>query len=400
MKKYILILLLTLVVRAENIPFLVKFKENADQEKVLSEIGGKKRSELDKINTKVVEIPEQAAAVGFLRLLLSEEVEYAEADTLIAPQPIPNDPFYSHQWFHENIKSPTAWDMTVGSPDVIIAILDSGVYNHDEFAGRFVPGWNFYDQNTNTDDVTGHGTAVAGCAAAAGNNGIGVAGVSWNCKLMPLRISQPDGYAYLSTIATGLTWAADRGARVANISYLVNSSSSVASAAQYFMSKGGVVVNSAGNQASVLSYANSPYLVTVSATTSSDTLSSFSNQGSYIDLSAPGSNIATTSRNNDYQSWNGTSFSSPIVAGVAALIISVNPGLSADQIRNILTESADDLGPVGWDQAYGFGRVNASRAVVLASQTTPAPTPTPTPTPEPEPTPTPKPPKGKGRGKK
>src|SRR5207244_2289774 len=120
------------------------------------------------------------------------------------------------------------------------------------------------DNNSDTHDVYGHGTAVAGTAAACSNNGVGVASIAWGCKIMPIRISDPQGYATDSTIASALTWAADHGARVANISFgSIGMFSAVSTAAQYFQSRGGVVTTSAGNAAEVLTYADNPYMLTV-----------------------------------------------------------------------------------------------------------------------------------------
>jgi len=163
-----------------------------------------------------------------------------------------------------------------------------------------------------------------------------------------------------------LTWAADHGARVANISYIVSDSSAVTSAAQYFQSKGGVVASSAGNYSTFSNSSDNPYILTVSATDKSDVIYSYSNTGKNIDLAAPGDSFSTQ-MGGGYVSTGGTSYSSPIVAGVAALVISANPGLSGAQVQNILRESADDLGALGWDSTYGSGRVNAARAVSMAA---------------------------------
>ena len=129
-----------------------------------------------------------------------------------------------------------------------------------------VPGWNSYDNNSNSNDVAGHGTAVAGTAAAAGNNAAGVASVAWGCKVMPIRVSDTSGNATYSSIASGLNWAASHGARVANISYIVTGSSTVTAAARSFQTNGGVVVASAGNYSSFDSSPDNPSILTVSAT--------------------------------------------------------------------------------------------------------------------------------------
>ena len=198
---------------------------------------------------------------------------------------------------------------------------------HPDLVPNLVPGWNTYDNNSNSADVYGHGTEVAGTVAASGNNGMGVASVAFGCKLMPVRISDTSGLGYSSTVASGLTWAADHGARVANISYEFTGDSAVDSAAQYFDSKGGVVTVSAGNYSTVLTIPDDPNVLTVSATDSNDDIASWSNTGTPIDLAAPGVNIWTTTMGGGYSPASGTSFSAPTAAGVAALVISANPSL-------------------------------------------------------------------------
>jgi len=188
---------------------------------------------------------------------------------------------------------------------------------------------------------------------------------------MPVRISALDGTATYSAMASGLTWAADHGARVANLSYKASTSATVASAASYFQSKGGVVVAAAGNQATFDSSSDNPNILTVSATDSNDVLTSYSNTGNNIDLAAPGT-VFTTYEGGSYGNSGGTSVASPIVAGAAALVLSVKPTMTATQVQEILKQSADDIGPAGWDTSYGWGRVNVARAVSLAAG--PAPT--------------------------
>src|SRR6185369_8180687 len=153
----------------------------------------------------------------------------------------------------------------------------------------------------------------------------------------------------------------------ANISYSpITDSSTVTSAAKYLQSKGGVVTSSAGNTGTFVSTPDSPYILTVSATDANDVLSSSSSTGNNVDLSAPGISIRTTARGGTYAAVSGTSFSAPIVAGVAALVMTANPSLTPAQVQDILKQSADDLGASGWDASYGWGRVNATRAVAMA----------------------------------
>jgi hypothetical protein len=232
-----------------------------------------------------------------------------------------------------------------------------------------VPGWNTYDNNNNTADVHGHGTMVSGMAVAAGNNLAGSAGVSFGSKLMPIRITDTSGYGYFSTMAAGINWAADRGARVASISFQgVAGSSTVMSAAQYMRNKGGVVLTAAGNTGILESYAASDYLTVVGASDSSNNVASFSSYGKFVDLAAPGVSIFTTARGGGYASPSGTSAASPVAAGVYALMMSANPTLSPASLDNIIFSTASDVGLAGKDEKSGWGVVNASAAVGKAAQ--------------------------------
>ena len=300
-------------------------------------------------------------------------MEFAELDRVLpVEQMTPNDPVYAasaNSWSLQKIKAPEAWALDIGSSDITIAILDTGVDGtHEDLIAKMVAGWNVYNNDSDTSDVIGHGTAVAGAAAASSNNGLGIASVAWECRIMPIRISDPSGYASYSAMANGLTWAAEHGARVANISYNVSGSATVSSAAKYFQGKGGVVVAAAGNEGAFAKTAEDPYILRVGATDSSDVLYSWSNTGNNLDLVAPG-NASVTMRGGGYGGGGGTSFSSPLVAGGAALILSANPFLAPSAVQDILRQSADDLGPTGWDSSYGFGRLNLERAVLMVSTT-------------------------------
>jgi hypothetical protein len=349
----------------------------SDLQQLFAAHGAKQHAVINQINVRVLNVPEAASASVLGALQHNPNIEFGELDFVAKADAVPNDPYYvyNYQWHLSKIAAPSAWDVTTGSTSVIIAVLDTGIDStHPDIAAKLILGWNFYDNNSDTTEVYAHGTAVAGTAAAISNNGTGVASIAWGCKIMPIRVSDTNGYANSSVIASGLTYAADHGARVANISFGVSDSSTVASAAQYFQSKGGVVTVSAGNEGTFNSTADNPYVLTVSATDSNDALASFSNTGNNVDLAAPGVSIMTAGGGGLYVSGTGTSFSAPIVAGVAALVISVNPSLTAAQVQNILKQSADDLGASGWDPSFGYGRINAYKAVIAAQSGEPADT--------------------------
>ncbi|MCW5619758.1 MAG: S8 family serine peptidase, partial [Burkholderiales bacterium] len=241
---------------------------------------------------------------------------------------------------------------------------------HPDLAAQMVSGWNFYNNNSDTSDVYGHGTKVAGAAAAAGNNAIGVVGVSWRSKIMPIRVTDTAGYGYSSAIANGIVWAADRGARVVNLSFRnVAGDSMVIDAANYMRSKGGVVVAAGGNTGGELVLPASSSITAVSATNSADSRTSWSSWGNYIDVAAPGEGIWTTTSSGGYGGSSGTSFSSPVTAGVYALMMTANPALSPAELDDILFTTTVDINAPGWDVYTGHGRVNAAAAVQKALST-------------------------------
>ncbi|SEK22899.1 Serine protease, subtilisin family [Roseateles sp. YR242] len=339
-------------------------------EKILAAHGGRARR-LGLTPLHVVSLPDNASETAVAQLLARHpQLKSAELDMRISPAAVPNDPYLGSEWHLSRIQAPTAWDTAQGA-SIRIAILDTGIdATHPDLAARMVPGWNFYDGNSDTSDVNGHGTAVAGAAAATMNNGVGVAAVAGQAGLMPVRIADPNAYAYWSTTAQGLIWAADQGARVANISYNgVAASSSVQSAADYLRSKGGLVVVAAGNNGIDEGILPSPSMIPVSATDESDNKTSWSSYGAFVALAAPGQNIWTTTRGGGYGAWWGTSLASPVVAGAVALMMSARPSMSNSQVESLLYASAVDLGSAGRDATYGWGRLDvaaAVRAVVAA----------------------------------
>ncbi|WP_426318008.1 S8 family serine peptidase [Pseudoduganella sp. R-43] len=337
---------------------------------IFKENGGNRAHKLGQSNIHVLVVPVGAERAMVNKLKHNPHFKFAELDRAVPVATAANDPYLGSEWHINKIAANTAWDSSQGA-GVTIAILDSGVDSgHADLAGNLVAGYNAYDDNTNTADVCGHGTKVAGTAAAISNNALGVAGVAGRAKIMPIRIafvSAGSCYAYFSTMASGLTWAADHGARVANISYAsVPTSSAVQSAANYLRSKGGLLFVSAGNYNRNEGFTPTNTMVPVSATDPNDARASFSSYGAFVALSAPGLGIYTTVSGGGYGGVNGTSFSSPIAAAVAALVMSANPVLTPDQVQDILFNTAIDLGTAGRDIYFGFGRVNAAGAVAAA----------------------------------
>jgi subtilisin family serine protease len=284
----------------------------------------------------IVDVPDYAEEGIVASLANHPHIKLAELDRMVYPAMTPNDPYYGSEWHLLTMGAPAAWNATQGT-GIIIAILDSGVNGaHPDLKTQMVPGWNFYDNNSDTSDVFGHGTLVAGTASAITNNGAGVAGVAGQSKVMPIRITDTNGYGFSSTIVQGLVWASDNGVRVANISFGGAAGIlSVQNAAQYMKDKGGLVVVSAGNTGSEQTTAPTSALIPVSATDANDVRTSWSTYGSFVAMSAPGVSIWTTRREGDYKAASGTSFSSPLTAGVVALMMSANPKLSSLDIENL-----------------------------------------------------------------
>ncbi len=315
---------------------------------------------------RLLELPAGSEAATAERLARHPHIKFAEVDRRVRHELVTNDPYLGSEWHLQKIGANTAWDSSLGS-GVTIAILDTGVdASHPDLAGALVPGWNVYDGNSNTADVYGHGTKVAGAAAAAANNGQGVAGVAGGARIMPIRVSDATGSATYSAIAQGLSWAADHGAKVANISYVAAGSAAVISAAQYMKSKGGLVTTSAGNYGTDAGIASTTSMIVVSATDGNDALAGWSSFGAFVSISAPGVGIYSTVAGGGYGSVSGTSFSAPITAGVVALMLSAKPALPNTTVESLLYSTATDLGNAGRDAYFGYGRVNASAAVAAA----------------------------------
>jgi subtilisin family serine protease len=343
----------------------------SDLKKIFNDHRGNGRK-IGQSDLYIVDIPHGSERGVVARLEHNPHIKSAELDYLVSPEFVPNDPNYLSAWHLPKISAPSAWDSSLGA-GVTVAILDSGVDgSHPDLASRMVPGWNFYDNNSITSDVFGHGTKVAGTASAITNNGVGVSGVAGQSRIMPLRVSATSGSANISTIASAITWAADHGVRVANVSFnSVAGSASIQNASQYMKSKGGLVVVAAGNNGIDQGYTPTTTLIAVSATDGNDFKTSWSSYGSFVSVAAPGAGILTTSVGGGYGSVSGTSFASPVTAGVIALMMAANPGLPNTDIEKRLFSSATDLGDMGRDIYYGWGRVNAAAAVQSVISATP-----------------------------
>jgi subtilisin family serine protease len=339
---------------------------------ILAAYGARRALHIKAINVYIVELPASADEVAVGKALLQLPViKFVEGDRTIEPAQTPNDPYYTKAWHLQKIGAPAAWD-TVRGEATTIAVLDTGVdASHPDLAQRIVGGWNVFDNNNNTADKLGHGTKVAGIAAASGNNGVGVTGVDWHARIMPIRVTDAAGLAHDSLIAQGLIWAADHGARVANVSFQgVAGSLTVQNAARYLRNKGGVVVAAAGNSGQLRADTASDLITTVGGTDPADGRAVWSSFGNFVSLAAPGDSIWTTTAGGGYEAMSGTSASSAIVAGVYGLMMAANRSLHPGTLDRILFATASQQGTRHRDSRTGWGRVDAAAAVAKARQTT------------------------------
>lgn len=299
-------------------------------------------------------------------------VIYAEPNGTRQIYRTPNDPAIREQWALTNIQAYDAWDLTTGSEDVIIAVIDTGVdANHEDLRGQVLPGYNAITRTGNAADDNGHGTAVSGLIAARTNNGTGIAGICWNCRILPVKALNRRGGGDDASVARAIVWAADNGAQIINMSLGGTSPSTVIhEAVQYATGRGILIVAASGNaqqDGNPTSYpAAYPEVLAVSSTSNNDAITGFANTGAYIDIAAPGVGLWTTLPDNEYGPPNGTSFSSPYVAGAAGLVRSLRPDLDGMAIKCVLEATTDDQGTPGKDDDYGWGRLNVFRAVQLA----------------------------------
>jgi len=337
-------------------------------EAAYAEVGATVRKSLPEIETAILQVEPAELTAAAATLSQNALFEAVQKNYVYTSQETPNDPRFGLQDYLDRVGAPEAWEVTTGSAEVIIAVLDTGVApGHPELSAKLLTGWNTYDDDADTSDGMGHGTAVAGVAAALSNNATGLAGVSWQSPVLPLRVANDRGQATSHSIATAVVWAADHGARVVNISFApLGSDKLVLRAARYVRNAGGLVFISAGNDGKESPAAANSSALFVAAVNGSDRRASFSTYGAFVDLAAPGTGIEALTPEGSYLTMNGTSFSAPIVSGTAALVWSVRPELRPVTVEGILLDTAVDLGDRGHDELYGAGRVDTAAAVEAA----------------------------------
>ncbi|MBL1217975.1 MAG: hypothetical protein D8M59_10835 [Planctomycetes bacterium] len=293
--------------------------------------------------------------------------EYVEPDWIVYPLAnCPNDSRFSSQWQHNSMSSCDGWDFhTAEGTNVSVGICDTGVKTtHEDLKNFRLEGYNavnrrWENSGGSIDDINGHGTMTTGCAAAQGNNGVGVSGMGWQLNHRMLRVSNSSGGgAYLSDLTHAALTAVQAGDFVASVSYSGVTSGSVETTGRTIMDTyGGLMCWAAGNEGRRYDSSDHAHVIIVGATTSSRTKSSFSNYGKFIDVMAPGSNVYTTTRNSNssYGSASGTSFSCPLTAGLCALIKSADPSLGPYDVQALLFNGCTDMNNA---DLYGYGEIN------------------------------------------
>lgn len=298
----------------------------------------------------------------------------------LAPRPspavTPNDPYLPQQWHLAHIHMPEAWAVSTGSGATVLAVVDSGVaFDHEDLRDKLLPGVNLVDPSQPPADDSGHGTFAAGVAAAAGNNALGVSGVDWGARILPVKVLDAAGASTFARAAAGIRWAVDNGARVVLVGFVSPAPSpELDEAVTYAWRRGALVVAPVGDDGlDAPTYpAASPFVVGVGGTDRADAVLPTSNRGPGVALVAPAVEIVGPHTAAPYVASRGTIAAAAQVAGLATLIWATSPALSNVDVAGLLLRTADDLGAPGRDDEAGWGRLNAARALGALQASTPA----------------------------
>lgn len=333
--------------------------------------GGTVVQQIPKINALVVQV-KVGTEEKFAKIAeLIPGVKYAERDGVARALYTPNDPQWSSQWNMRIISADKAWDIHKGDLTVKVAIVDTGVdFNHQDITAHYVAGgYDWVNNDAIPMDDNNHGTHCAGIAAGVMDNGLGVTGVA-QVGIWAEKVLNGLGSGSMSNVANGIIRATDGGVKVISMSLSGGSSRTLSNACAYAWNHGVLLVAAAGNNNRNIDVrptypASYSTVVAVAATDSNDNKASYSNYGFKIEVAAPGSNILSTLPGNSYGSFSGTSMACPHVAGLAGLVWSYNMSMTNQDVRNRLHQGVDDLGAPLRDQKFGYGRINAYKALAL-----------------------------------
>jgi subtilisin family serine protease len=386
---------------------VVKFKSGVSEveiEAIVMSNGASIIEHIEELNVYRLSIPGGISVPEMVDLFGQDpRCEYAEPNYIgQGGDFFPNDTFFPQQWHLHNIgqtggtvdadiDAVEGWEIATGSSSIVVAVLDSGIdSDHLEFQGRILPGFDFLDGDSDPEAERHHGVSVAGIIAANTNNSFSIAGLDLKVKILPVRIINSGGKGTTTELANGLIFAADQGAHVINMSLIdyPTSSPTLDNALQYARDAGSILIACAGNggigNADVSGPGASPFTISVGATDHDDARAIFSatqssGTGAALDVVAPGLSLSTVSFDNSrdvVRNFSGCSAATPVVSGIATLLLSLNHSLTHNQIRNILTTTAEDeVGPAaedapGRDDFFGHGRVNMNVALLVASART------------------------------
>jgi thermitase len=351
---------------------VVKFKAgSASQRTVNTNREIQESNTIDPLGVTILDVnPEELPAL-MAQLSSDPSVEWVEPNYQVwALETYPDDPTFPDQWWLSRIKAPAAWDYATGSSSITIAVVDSGVdYSHPELDGKIIGGWDFVNGDADASDDNGHGTSVAGIAAAETNNAIGIAGVSWGALILPVKVLDWAGLGSYEDLAAGIIYATDAGAAVINLSLGGSAPSELLKQAiDYATSAGVLVIAASGNSGTsgVLYPAKYSSVIAVSATDSGNQVASFSNYGPEVDIAAPGQDIFSTNTDQGYATRSGTSMAAPMVSGAAAILLGLPGNNAPSLVRQQLLTTALDIPPYGKDSYSGYGLLQIDKAVMLA----------------------------------
>lgn len=362
--------------------YVLKFRQKMDTNSVLT-IAKSANAEVIKfaarMSSAVIEFSQSPSEETLQTLRANSAIDFVEPNYKVNNKYTVSDPKSKEQQGLAVANLAKAWDITFGDPKIIIGVVDTGIdLKHPDLKNKLVEGYNVITQGkTPPMDDNGHGTHASGIAAADTNNKLGIAGVAPKCKIMPVKALDAKGSGDIFNVALGLIWAVDHGAKVLNLSLGGPKNETLKRAVDYALAKNVVVVTAMGNDGknSKAYPAAFPGVISVGAVDFDKQKADFSNYGDWISVTAPGVNIMSTmptykttmtefEKSEGYDYLDGTSMACPIVAGIAALVLSRNPDYTPAEVKERIQSTSTDVGKKGFDNEYGYGVVNAAKAVL------------------------------------